>query len=358
MPVVTARADVAAARPLSIAVIGAGVAGAACARGLLEAGHDVRVFDKGRGPGGRCSTRSADNDRRFDHGAPCFTVADDGFARLVEGWRAEGLVVRWTPRMASTSSSSSSSSSSRAQADRWIAQPAMSALLHRMLVGVPVTFNAPVVQIARAASDDDRFVCIGAAAEPLGTFDAVVVAVPAPQAATLLTEVAPALAAQARTAVMRATWALLLDYDGAGPDVDFDVAEVRGRPLRFAAREASKPGRRAGARWVLHGTAVDDNDPAGATVPPLRTDDTAARASEVLLAEFVALAGNTAAHPSLQQAHLWRYAFVERPVGRDCLVSDDARVIACGDWCVGPRVEAAYLSGMAAARRLLSSSSS
>jgi len=36
-----------------IAVVGAGIAGLACARSLRNAGHAVRVFEKSRGAGGR-----------------------------------------------------------------------------------------------------------------------------------------------------------------------------------------------------------------------------------------------------------------------------------------------------------------
>ena len=38
---------------MQVAIIGAGMAGLTCASRLAEAGHDVAVFDKGRGPGGR-----------------------------------------------------------------------------------------------------------------------------------------------------------------------------------------------------------------------------------------------------------------------------------------------------------------
>ena len=39
--------------PLSIAIIGAGIAGSGCAQSLHAAGHRVTVFDKSRGLGGR-----------------------------------------------------------------------------------------------------------------------------------------------------------------------------------------------------------------------------------------------------------------------------------------------------------------
>ena len=42
-----------------IAVVGAGIAGAACAASLQQAGVQVTLFDKSRGVGGRMSTRRA-----------------------------------------------------------------------------------------------------------------------------------------------------------------------------------------------------------------------------------------------------------------------------------------------------------
>jgi len=51
-----------------IAVVGAGIAGLACARKLIDAGHAVRVFEKSRGVGGRMATRRTPQGT-YDHGA-------------------------------------------------------------------------------------------------------------------------------------------------------------------------------------------------------------------------------------------------------------------------------------------------
>ena len=61
---------------MQFAIIGAGMAGIACADALQAAGHAVAVFDKGRGPGGRMSTRRMETPLgtvAFDHGAQYFT---------------------------------------------------------------------------------------------------------------------------------------------------------------------------------------------------------------------------------------------------------------------------------------------
>ncbi|MDP4994095.1 MAG: FAD-dependent oxidoreductase, partial [Burkholderiaceae bacterium] len=66
-----------------VAVIGAGMAGIACARTLAQAGWQVSVFEKSRGFGGRMSTRRSQFGD-FDHGTQYFTVRDPRFE--VHGW--------------------------------------------------------------------------------------------------------------------------------------------------------------------------------------------------------------------------------------------------------------------------------
>ena len=55
-----------------VALIGAGIAGLSCATALQQAGLDVSLFDKSRGPSGRMNTRRGDG-WQCDHGAQYFT---------------------------------------------------------------------------------------------------------------------------------------------------------------------------------------------------------------------------------------------------------------------------------------------
>ena len=78
-----------------IAVIGSGITGLTCARILAEAGHDVVIFDKGRGLGGRMATRRIGEDMAFDHGAQYFRARGDEFGGLVAQAEAAGAIGRW-----------------------------------------------------------------------------------------------------------------------------------------------------------------------------------------------------------------------------------------------------------------------
>jgi hypothetical protein len=66
-----------------IAIVGAGMAAITCARTLVQAGHQVTVFEKSRGVGGRMSTRSSAFGT-FDHGTQYFTVRDRRFVKAMQ----------------------------------------------------------------------------------------------------------------------------------------------------------------------------------------------------------------------------------------------------------------------------------
>ena len=77
-----------------IAIIGAGLAGLTCGKALQQAGHDVVIFEKSRGIGGRLATRRAEP-FYFDHGVAAFTASDDDFQGFVNQLLAEGVVAVW-----------------------------------------------------------------------------------------------------------------------------------------------------------------------------------------------------------------------------------------------------------------------
>ena len=81
-------------------VVGGGIAGAACARVLADAGVPVRVLDRGRRPGGRMASRTL-HDRTVDLGASYLTAEEGSpFAAVVRDWVDRGLARPWTDTFA------------------------------------------------------------------------------------------------------------------------------------------------------------------------------------------------------------------------------------------------------------------
>ncbi|HWK46136.1 MAG TPA: FAD-dependent oxidoreductase [Stellaceae bacterium] len=330
-----------------VAVIGAGIAGLACARRLAGAGIPVRLFDKGREVGGRVATHWAEP-HHFDHGAQYFTARDERFQPLVEGWIAAGIVASWTGPivvLGSTPNAAGASSHAAGGDTRYVGVPGMSAIGRALAVGLTVETG---IRVTGLACDEDRWRLVGvegAATEPrdLGVFGRVVVAIPSPLAADLLRSVAPDLAARAAVARMEACWAVMAVYDQPLA-LDFAGAFVERSPLAWVARDATKPRRAATETVILHGAG--DWSEAHLEDPPERV-------VEALLDAFAAAIGRPLPRPTSVMAHRWRYSRSLAPLGVAAMVDPHLGLALCGDWVLGGRVEEAYLSGLAAADQLI-----
>jgi photolyase PhrII len=323
-------------RPLDVAVIGAGISGLVCGRTLADHGHRVRVFDKSLGPGGRMSTRRADR-LRFDHGAQYFTASDPRFAKLVESWRDDGMVAPWTGVIATVGQGEIETKDDGPE--RLVGVPGMNAVCRHLAADLDVVYATRIVGLDR---DGTRW-WLETDGERIGPFDALALSAPAPQTAALLRGVAPDLAAQAAGVEMAPCWAVMAGYDEP-LGLRFDGAFVHDSPLSWIARNDSKPGRPSGESWVLHGSP-------GWSAEHLELDaEIAARRLADALRDAV---GRDLPRPVHLVAHRWRFALPTEPLSKPCLFDHALALAACGDWAGGPRVEGAFLSGCAAAGRLL-----
>ncbi len=324
------------AEPQRVAVIGAGLSGLLCARTLADHHVAVTVFEKSRGVGGRCATRR-DGAWRFDHGAQYFTRRDVRLERLYESWEQQGLIAPWRAQLASYEGGVWSPVPN--EHERWVAVPGMNALGKHLAAGLEVVLNTTVSDVSREGT---RWRLVANSGADLGVYDAVLVAAPAPQSMALLATVAPVLADRARAAVMHATWATMAVF-AERPALPWDGAFFRDHDvLSWVSRDASKPARGSDETWVLH---------ASRDWTAAHLEDDAESVANAMLTAFAALGAHEV--PVHRAAHRWRYALVD-PVTSESALYDPAQGIgAAGDWCGGPRVEGALLSGIALAGQVL-----
>lgn len=73
-------------------ILGAGVCGLVAARLLADAGRTVRLWDKGRVPGGRACTRALASGAAVDHGCRPFAANDAVAQTVLAGWLAAGAL--------------------------------------------------------------------------------------------------------------------------------------------------------------------------------------------------------------------------------------------------------------------------
>jgi predicted NAD/FAD-dependent oxidoreductase len=305
-----------------ILVIGAGMAGLACASALARSGARVTVLDKGRGPGGRMAARRveiAGETVSFDHGAQYFTARDPAFCAAVAAWEAEGVVARWPA----------------AGEEAWVGVPGMNAPIRAMASALDVRWG---VRAERLSPDGSGW----RVATDGGTFAAsrVLVAVPAEQAAALLAEVAPDLAALAAGVESAPCWAVMAAF--AEPlALAADTFRSDTAPVSWAARNSAKPGRSGGEAWVIHASPARSRE---------LVEYPKEKAAQTLLADFFAATGAAPATPLHLDAHRWLYALPQALAGEGARYDAALGIGIAGDWLQAPRVEGAFLSGRALAR--------
>lgn len=319
----------------SVAVLGAGLAGLSCARHLQQQGLEVRLFDKSRGPAGRMSTRRGD-DWQCDHGAQYFTARDPDFRAEVARWEALGVAARWQPRLEVFGGAELHTLDETLE--RFVGTPRMTAPARSLALTLDLRLQHTVNRLLPAPSGWRLGTLEQGELDE--TFDAVVLAVPAPQAAPLLAPFHPQFAGIATLARMRPSWALMLRYD-APLDLHFDAAFVNHGPLRWIARDSHKPGRGPRETWLLHATPEWSTE---------HLEEPPEAVAEALLAAFAKLGADTP--PAAWSAHRWRFADTEPALDRACCWDEDRRIGLCGDWLNGGKVEGAWVSGRALARRI------
>lgn len=319
----------------SVAVIGAGLSGVTVAYTMSAAGYPVQVFEKSRDPGGRMATRRTATGDTFDHGAQYFTARDSLFQEQVRWWMDAGLVAEWRG-VIGTMEQGRVTRSEREQV-RYVGVPTMGTGVRKCADTVHTHYEVRVERVERAGS---VWKLTADSGEALGEYGVVVVAVPAPQSVPLLAG-ATELAARAATVRMEPCQAVMARFEERVP-LAVDAAFVHGSPLSWVARDASKPGRASGERWVLHGSPEASREylesaPEGVTTRWVEA--------------FVEATG-VDVRPVEAVAHRWRYALPSPALEETSLFDAALGIGACGDWCGGPRVEGAFLSGVALARRL------
>lgn len=294
--------------PVTVIVVGAGLAGIACARALADRGHAVRVLERGRTVGGRMASRTL-HGRPVDLGAAYFTVSDPGFAAVVEGWRAAGLARPWTDTLAVLGSGARTEATGPM---RWAASGGLRSLVAALADGLDVTVGHEVRAVGPGPVVDGE------------RADAVVLAMPDPQAARLVD--VPAAADRAWNPVI----AVALGF-ATRAWAPLPAAFVNDHPvLALVADDGDRRGDGAPV-LVAHTTAevarAHDAEPDGAVDPVVEA-----------LRDLLGVAD-----PVWTHAHRWRFAAPADSRDEPYHLADGIGL--AGDGWGRSRVEAAWLSG-------------
>ena len=304
-----------------VVVVGAGIAGIACAVELAAAGVPVRVVERARTLGGRMASADLEG-RPVDYGAAYFTVRDPEFAAVVEGWRTAGLARQWTSELTVFGTEGRSTKSGPV---RWAAPHGLRSLVVDLAQGLDITFGHEVHRVGPGVDGHPA--------------DVVVLAMPDPQAERLLDA-----GSAAGAAVAGRPWRPVIAVTAAYVEREWTplpAAFVNDHPvLSLIADDGDRRGDGA-AVLVAHTTAAvarrHDGDPDGAVPEVLAA-----------LGELLGLQQR----PRWTRAHRWRYAAPERERDTPFLLTSDGIALA-GDGWGRSSIETAWRSGTLLGRELL-----
>jgi renalase len=340
------------------AVIGAGMAGISLARTLMQAGHQVSVFEKSHGAGGRMATRNTPYGH-FDHGVQYFTIRDPQFMHAITSVPGTPEICRpWSANAVRVLDPLGRviEAPLPLREPHFVAAPSMNSLLRHWaqpLETAQALHLESQVQFLRQSTVGGKswdMVCSDGAVHT--GFDHVVLAIPHVQADYLLRQSGAPAAGFAGLSDMADVevapcWTLMLAFPLAQPTMNhlgpqWNAARSTHHRVAWICRESSKPGRSSVERWTVQASAQWSQH---------HLEDDAERVQAKLLKAFSELTG-IRAEPGFARTHLWRYAKTVKPLGKKHLWDPRLNIGVCGDWLLGHRVEDAFVSGLSLALHL------
>ncbi len=307
-------------------IIGAGMAGLTAADVLSQSGWDVVLLEKGRGPGGRMATRRQ-GQRRFDHGAQFFTVRDARFQEVVARWESLGWVKPWF---------------SEGGHVRYCGVEGMNGIMKQLAKPFDLRLETMAERVQPTGKGWQ--IIIGSGEQLFA--DALLLTPPAPQARALLAGCVNLLPAETvatlDSIVYDPCFALMAALAGASRVPPPGYVRPDDGPIAFIADNTQKGISAGPASLTIHAR------------PDFTRTHMDAPQDEV--AQFLLDAAKPwlGSEPLTWQLHRWMYSQPASTTAEPCLFAPQPAPLAiAGDAYGGPRIEGAYLSGLAAAGRII-----
>lgn len=311
---------------MRVIIVGAGLSGLMAAQSLTSSGHEVIVFDKGRGVGGRLATRRI-GDATLDHGAQFFTVRSKEFASHVKTWLDAGVVHEWCRGFDTEDGH-----------PRYVGSKGMSGIAKYLAQGLNVRTSALVFSLERTPSGYNVITDDGVA----HACDKVLLTAPIPQSFSLLFGAGIEMPTELRSIDYDRTLGLLAVLDSHAHNVRSPGGmQFPDDVFSFIGDNAAK------GISATHALTFHANPEWSRTHFDLELDEI----HSLLLTAARPWLGTTQILES--QPKKWRFATPQGSWPDACWVDETQSLVMAGDAFAGPKMEGAALSGLAAARAIV-----
>ena len=340
-------------------VIGAGLSGVIAARHLAEAGLSVKVLEKSRGFGGRMATRrfrtspiptGIDSPMAMDHGAQYFTARDPKFSQFLEPFIKKGIVKIWTDEFPVIENQGLVPVPEDKRYPRYICPHGMNQLTKVLAAQLTVYLETKAIHLEFT----DRSWAVQTEQGTIHTADVVLSTIPAPQFLELGQVALEQTGQDSLVKILESvrfdpSVAVMAVYGSEVPVPDWKGLMFREDPLLSwisldSSKRESTSSQEIPLSLVVHSTA-------GFARQHL---DSRESAVPLLLQQAAQYVGDWVTRPIECQVQGWRYALPTHILNQLYLETNKpGPLFWAGDWCGGPRVEGAFLSGWAAGEAIL-----
>lgn len=337
---------------VDVAVIGAGLAGLVCAQQLQQAGYQVVVVEKSRGLGGRLATRRL-HQTCADHGVRSLNVQGKLSQHLIQALLSLEVIHPWTDGFFGDHITSSQEDAIPPQT-HYAAKSGLTAVAKFLATDLEIRRGQRV--LALKATKGWQVILEASGTDPMPLLArSIVLAIPAPQALTLLEPISEELSSKLIQQVQSVQFDPCITAIATyAPEKQAELQQLLGQSQTFTNA--------SGLAWLSI-----ENTKRPAEMPVIVVQSTAEFAERYLETTDLQPVGqhllgaatdlaNWLNSPTELQVHRWRYAFVRQPLPDDCLVTALPLPLVCsGDWCGGRNnqyLESAMESGLASARQI------
>lgn len=331
---------------MKIAVIGAGISGLTAGRELANAGHEVVVYEKSGGYGGRLATRYAgkDNQQKLDHGVPYFTANSPEFKKLVNELSGKGIVIPWEGKFAYRSSNGEISTHENDSA-YFIAPQGMNTIGKHIGRNLDIRMNEKVGGLTHIGENrrKKKSWMLNFPTALTESADAVIISAPARQAYALLNTTIDEIETlkmvrEIDEVVYESQFSFLAGFEGVDMP-DWNMLTCEDEVIEVIINETTKRETGDAKTLVVHTTSE---------FAKKHLDSDREEVEEEIIDHLTQILGGWAALANWKQLHFWRYSRALNPLPHDFMEikGNETPLALVGAYMNGNTVESAYLSGL------------
>ena len=307
-------------------IIGSGIAGSTIAN-LLAKKYTVEIFDKARGPGGRCSNRRYKDNLSFDHGLQYLSPKSNKFKKFVLDLKKKNVLKEWPGQHLDFTFKK------KEKTIKYIGSKGNNDVCKYLIKDVKVNYNSTVTNIKFNSS----YWIITLNNKDQLFLKRLILTCPFPQLKKLASKYIKKEMPNIKTN-MTPNISIMVAYKNY-KRLPINSIKFNDKIISWASQENTK--KRFGSRQILWTIQCTDNFSKNA-INLIKMNK--GKYQTIILKKFEELLGYQTKNIIHQRIHAWKFAYSKSKTKSKCLWNSQYRLGVCADWFCGNKAEHAWLS--------------